>query len=471
MIKNEETLVNIEKDPLIKRGRKLLLELIATGIQAADPFKAVQKHVKLEGRTIRIATKWERDISSFENIIIVGAGKASAKMALALEKILGEENITKGLVNVPSETVSNLTGTSKIRFHPAGHPVATKASLEGTKEIIKLISGLTRNDLVICVISGGGSAMLELPIAGITLNHFSTVFNLLTQKGATIYELNAFRKHLSQVKGGRLAKIARPAEVVSLIISDVVGDDLSTIASGPTTPDKTSWHDLMTIMKKYALTAALPQTVIQLIEKGVKRELAETLRATDPVFMRVHNFLIASNTLSCHAIKQAALGKGFTARIVSTTLTGEARLVGEKLAEELLHSEKNNVLIAGGETTVTITGKGIGGRNQELALAAATHLSNKEGIFFAAVGSDGKDGPTDAAGAIIDYQTILKGVKKGLRAETFLLDNNSYAFLKETNSLILTGPTGTNVSDLFLGVHLARKAEQKSSRIYFQSFK
>jgi len=428
------------------------------GINNANPIQAVKSVLQLVNGELQIGDEWKRNIDSIQKLIVIGAGKATAAMAIAVEEILGRW-ITAGAVNIPAEILQSVPKTTKIRLHVAGHPFVTEETITGTKTIEKLLSNLSENDLVLCLISGGGSAMLELPQEGLSLGDLQSVFQLLTKKGATIHELNVIRKHLSRVKGGWLAIMAQPAQVVSLIISDVVGDKLDTIASGPTVPDTSTWNDVKQIIEKYDLNSELPEKVKALITRGLQKDIAETPKGQEPAFKRVWNILIGSNTISCAAMKEKAIEKGLTAKVISTTIMGEAREIGKQLAEELLTMAENSLLIAGGETTVTLTGTGLGGRNQETALAASLVLEDNPGCFFVAVGSDGKDGPTEAAGALVDYQTIAKGREKGLEAETFLANNDSYHFLRQTNSLILTGPTGTNVSDLFLGLKLEAKKQ------------
>ncbi len=434
-----------------KTLRKLTLDILTEGIKAADPFEAINRVVKLKNNILTIGDIWERKLEPSMKIIVIGAGKASAQMAIAIEKILGDK-ISTGLINVPEENIDTLSKLKIIKRQIAGHPFVTKESIESTKKIISLIENLEENDLVICLISGGGSALLEMPFEMITLTDLERVFSLITKKGGTIHELNTLRKHLSKVKGGKLAQIAYPAQIVSLIISDVIGDRLDTIASGPTAPDKTTISDVKKIIKKYRIKQLLPLSVNELFYLRDNQELTKTLKESNPIFHKVRNFIIASNKISCSKMKHYAERLGYECKILSTEIKGEAKKVGLNLANEILTQKPKTVLIAGGETTVTIKGLGKGGRNQELSLAACSILENKNNIILASIGSDGIDGPTDAAGAIVDGNTINRGKELDLSQSDFLKNNDSYNFLKKTGNLIITGPTGTNVGDLLIAI-------------------
>ncbi|NHK31286.1 MAG: DUF4147 domain-containing protein [Asgard group archaeon] len=404
----------------------------------------------MAGDTLLIENTWERKLKPSMKIIVIGAGKASAQMALAIENILGNK-ISAGQINIPEKSIT-LPKPEIIKLHFAGHPFVSKESIDGTKKIISLIKNLNENDLVICLISGGGSALLELPYNTITLADLGKVFTLLTKKGATIHELNTIRKHLSQVKGGKLAQIAYPAQVISLIISDVIGDNLDTIASGPTAPDKTTIYDVRKIIKKYKIKNLLPLSVKKMFYLRENWKGVEILKDTKPIFQNVKNYIIASNKISCTKMKEFTDRLGFKGEIFSTNIYGEARNIGRKIAEEIMRYSEKIVLISGGETTVTIKGSGIGGRNQELALAASGILKNLDNVVLASIGSDGIDGPTDAAGALIDGYTIKKGQENSLNQLDYLKNNDSYNYLKKTGNLIYTGLTGTNVGDFIIAI-------------------
>jgi glycerate-2-kinase len=450
MIKNYEALLFESFSKKNRDLRQFTLDIISEGIKAANPQEAINRVIKLEGDTLIIDNTWVKKLDPSMKIIVIGAGKASAQMALAIENLLGKK-ISNGQINIPAKSVTDLPKPEIIKLHFAGHPIVSKESINGTKKIISLIKNLNENDLIICLISGGGSALLELPFDTISLNDLENVFTLLTRKGATIHELNTIRKHLSQVKGGKLAQIAYPAQIISLIISDVIGDKLDTIASGPTAPDKTSIQDVRKIIRKYKIKNLLPTSVKNIFYLKDNQQI-ETLKETNPIFQKVSNFIIASNEISCLKMKEYANSLGFNGKIYSTNICGEARNIGQKIAEEIMRHNEKIVLIAGGETTVTIKGSGLGGRNQELALAASIILKNQNNIVLASIGSDGIDGPTDAAGAIIDGHTIKKGLDISLNQFEYLKNNDSYNYLKKTGNLIYTGLTGTNVGDFIIAI-------------------
>ncbi|NHJ06053.1 MAG: glycerate kinase [Candidatus Heimdallarchaeota archaeon] len=385
-------------------------------------------------------------------MIVIGAGKASRKMTNTLVSILGER-ITKGII-CTNEKNQRSYDKPNIEFILAGHPYPTNESIIGGKKILQEVSNLTKDDLVLCLISGGGSALMEIPNSEISLEDLIEVFDILTKVGANIHELNTIRKHLSQIKGGKLAKKAYPAKVVSLIISDVVGDKIESIASGPTAPDSTSWIDVREIIERYDIEQKLPESVKKVIEKGLLNQIEDTPKSTDSFFTTVQNFIIASNALACEKMKKVCESKGLKCKIKSTELTGEAKLLGREIASEILQENKNTVIIAGGETTVKIRGEGIGGRCQELVLAAGNLLKNTQGIVLAAIGSDGKDGPTDAAGGMIDGLLVEKASKLGFVIGEFLENNNSYNYFKKIKGLIKTGSTGTNIMDLVIAIRL-----------------
>ncbi|MBK5114822.1 MAG: glycerate kinase [Candidatus Heimdallarchaeota archaeon] len=455
-IKNHQSLLEVDFDLKTIEARKIALEIINEGIKAADPKKAIHDSIKLVKSEIKFSNGSNFLLSDISRLFVIGAGKATAMMAEALEKILGQ-HIHAGQINVPENSVKQKLNLKNIQYNIAGHPLVTSGTISGTKKIIEMIDELSSSDLVICLISGGGSALLELPVEGITLEDLSELFHILTEVGATIHELNTIRKHISQVKGGKLAQLIQPAKVISLVISDVIGDTLDTIASGPTAPDLTSWHTTEQIINKYGIMHKLPLSVQQVVKEGLTREINETLKPDNSTFANVENIIIASNTKSCNAMKEYANQKKYSPIIISTEISGEAREVGKEFAEKAKRMDNNSVLIAGGETTVTIQGNGLGGRNQELALAASQIIAGKKRIVIASLGSDGIDGPTDAAGALVDGYTALSGSKMKLEIDDFLNNNDSFNFLKQTNNLIFTGPTGTNVMDFIVVVKSMKK--------------
>ncbi|MDD5168191.1 MAG: DUF4147 domain-containing protein, partial [Syntrophales bacterium] len=335
-----------------------------------------------------------------------------------------------------------------------------------TEKAMALIKEADRETLVVCLISGGGSALLVAPHEGIALREKQEVTQLLLRAGADIGEMNAVRKHISRIKGGRLAELAYPARVVSLILSDVIGDPLDVIASGPTAPDETTFQDALAIIDRYRLKDRIPPKVLDILTSGAIEKIPDTPKAKNPIFDKVENIIIGSNERALQVAEKEAKAQGYNTVVLSSGLKGEARQVGKWLAEQAVVAYNRSgpntprwiCLIAGGETTVTVTGKGLGGRNTELALAFAREIKGLEGITLLSAGTDGTDGPTDAAGAIVDGGTLRRGEAGGLDVEACLAENDSYHFLEKTQDLLITGPTGTNVMDLQIilidrGVH------------------
>jgi glycerate-2-kinase len=404
-------------------------------------------------------------LSEFRRVLVIGGGKASAGMALEIERIL-DGWITGGSVNIPVYT-KPCPRSKKINFNPASHPIPSEDGVRGVKNMLRLVGQPSEEDLVICLISGGGSALMPLPSTGIQLSDKQKTTNLLLKSGAKIDEINAVRKHLSDFKGGRLAEKLYPATVLSLIISDVVGDKLESIASGPTAPDDTTYADAYTILQEDGLWRTVPGSVRKRIQKGKEGKLPETPKRGSRIFKRVHNVLVGTNKESCRAAAEVLEERGYHSLILSTRLQGEAREVGKILADICIGIRENQLpvappaaIVAGGETTVTVHGKGRGGRNQELVLSAALSIRGKPAILVSSIGTDGVDGPTDAAGAVADGSTIERGLIRGLDADTYLGENNSYEFFKKLKDLIITGPTGTNVNDILIAI--VGSADQKS---------
>jgi glycerate 2-kinase len=342
----------------------------------------------------------------------------------------------------------------KIRVREAGHPLPDENGVGATNEIVGLLKKADADTLVICLISGGGSSLLVSPCEGVSLEDKQAVTGLLLKAGATINELNAVRKHLSLVKGGRLAQLAYPARTISLIVSDVMGDNLDVIASGPTSPDGTTFPEAAAILKRYGLLQRTPGSVLEVLDKGVEGLLPETPKQGDRIFERVCNVIIGNNGRALHAAREQAASLGFQTEIVSAAVAGEARDIGRDLARKAIGiksargSSRPLCLISGGETTVTVTGSGRGGRNMELALSFAAEIEGIGGIKLLSAGTDGTDGPTDAAGAIVDGDTVKRGRELGADVREHLANNNSYTFFKKAGALFVTGPTGTNVMDI-----------------------
>jgi glycerate 2-kinase len=420
------------------------------GLKAVDPIKAVKNHINRDGNTLRVQGI-EYDVAAYENIYVIGMGKAAASMAKAVEDILGDK-LTSGIVNVK---YGHTVPLNKIKINEAAHPVPDDAGLKGSQEIIELLKKTGEKDLVICLISGGGSALLPLPAGNLTLEDKQAVTKSLLECGADIHEINSIRKQISAVKGGRLAALVYPSTLISLILSDVIGDDLDVIASGPTVPDTHTFHDCRTIIDKYKLDERVPKSVIEYIEKGCSGEIEDTPKSDSSVFERTQNAIVGSNILAVLAAKEEAEELGYNSLVLSTFIHGETKEVAKvhtAIAKEIISSgnplKKPACIISGGETTVTIEGKGLGGRNQEFVLAAALDIEGLNDVVILSGGTDGNDGPTDAAGAIADGTTISRASKLGLNAYKHLCDNNSYNFFKPLGDLLITGPTNTNVMDL-----------------------
>ncbi|HEX7343272.1 MAG TPA: DUF4147 domain-containing protein, partial [bacterium] len=332
-------------------------------------------------------------------------------------------------------------------------PVPDEMTLEGTQTILQVLQGLTADDLVLMLLSGGGSALFELPANGISLADLQQVNSVFLACGATIEEINSVRKHLSQVKGGRLLRFTQPAQIVTLALSDVIGDRPEAIASGPTVPDPTTFGDVYALFEKYAITDNLPKAILDHIGEGLSGRIPDTPKPGDPIFERSVFQIIGNNRLALEAALRHAESLGYQTRILTDRLQGEARYQGRDLAEVLKKEKATGrpiCLLAGGETTVALRGSGLGGRNQELALAAAIELGDVPNCLLLSAGSDGTDGPTDAAGAIADGTTIIRAAALGFDAADYLERNDSYHFFNPLHDLLFTGATLTNVMDLVI---------------------
>jgi len=424
--------------------RKDAAAIFRAALKAADPAEAIRRHVTRAGELLT-AGRRRYDLSAFGGVTVIGAGKASGAMAAAVERLLGRR-VRGGLVNVKYGYTAKLR---RVELNECGHPVPDEAGVRGAERIAQIASGLGERDLVVCVISGGASALLPLPAPPVTLEDKQATTRLLLGSGADIHEINAVRKHLSLIKGGQLARLCHPATVISLLLSDVIGDDLDVIGSGPTAPDSSTFEQARGILAKYGLLNRVPAAVR---ERLGNPNAPETPKADDPVFERVQNLVVGSNRLAVAAAAQRARELGYHPLVLSTRIEGETREVARVHAAIALEAQASGnpvkppaCIISGGETTVTIRGEGLGGRNMEFTLAAALDLAGTPGIVVLSAGTDGTDGPTDAAGAIADGST---GMHPGARAA---LDNNdSYHFFEQAGGLLKTGPTNTNVMDVRL---------------------
>ncbi|HSC35082.1 MAG TPA: glycerate kinase [Thermodesulfobacteriota bacterium] len=433
-----------------ERLRKDAVSIFEAGLKAVDPENAVKRHLMLKNGVLQVNGS-RYALSRFENIYVIGMGKAAAPMARAVEDILGDR-ITAGIINVK---YGHTAALKKVKINEAAHPLPDEAGLEGAREIAALLGITGERDLVVFLISGGGSALLPLPAEGLTLEDKQNLTQSLLECGATIHEINVLRKHVSRVKGGRLARLACPSTLISLILSDVSGDDLDSIASGPTVPDRSTFGDCLEIIGKYGLEGKLSAGLVNYIERGEKGEAEETPKPGDPAFERTENVIVGSNIAAARAAKERASELGYNSLILSTSIGGEtagAAKLHAAIAREVVSSgnpvDAPACIVSGGETTVTIRGKGKGGRNQEFALAAAVDIDGLENVLVMSGGTDGTDGPTDAAGAIADGTTIERARKLGLDTNRHLGENDSYNFFKPLGDLLMTGPTNTNVMDL-----------------------
>jgi glycerate 2-kinase len=424
-------------------NHKKIADMFYASLQAVDPYKSTSLY------TDKIRSVFQS--GQYKKLMVIGFGKASCPMAKPLEDQLFDL-INSGIVITKYKHCPSPYMLKKIRIFEAGHPIPDENGLRATEAIINLLKGVDKNSLLICLISGGGSALFVSPYEGITLNEKQKVTELLLKAGANISELNTVRKHISKVKGGRLAEIAYPAKIISLILSDVIGDRLDVIASGPTAPDKMKYNEALKVLEKYGLIALTPTSVLETLHKGANGLIPETPKEGYKAFRNVENIIIGSNRKALEAAKTKAENLGFQAEILSSEISGEARDVGRWLAKKAIEAkgkgQRAKCLISGGETTVTVKGNGLGGRNMELALSFAMEIEGIDGITLLSAGTDGTDGPTDAAGAIVDGETVKKVKAVGLNPEEYLKNNDSYNFFKKFDGLFVTGPTGTNVMDI-----------------------
>ncbi len=416
-----------------------------------EPDACIKDRLQLTGHILKVGERFY-NLDAYKNIYVIGFGKASGYMAVTLEEML-KERITSGVVNV---RYGYSAPCRIIKINQTGHPLPDVAGMQGTREILRLVNNVGENDLVFCLISGGGSALFELPCNGITLEELRKTTELLLKCGARIDEINTVRKHISQVKGGRLAKFCR-GEIVSLVLSDVVNDPLDAIASGPTAPDKTVFSDCESILAKYRISHEIPRSVKKHIHNGLEGMAEETPNKTDAAFHKVHHVIIGNVRMALLASAEKAKALGYHSAIHSSSVEGEAKEAAKifgAIAREV-HASVNPTkrpacIIAGGETTVTMQRHGFGGRNQEFTLSAALEIDGLENTVILSAGTDGTDGNTDAAGAVADGLTITRAKDLRIDPETHLSEHNAYAFFKGLDDLIITGPTKTNVMDIMV---------------------
>ncbi|KPJ52752.1 hypothetical protein AMJ39_06975 [candidate division TA06 bacterium DG_24] len=421
-------------------------------LRAVDPGRAVHRFMTKRGEMLSVGER-RYDLGTVGHVFVVGAGKAGASMARAVEEILGDR-ITSGLVVVKYGYVAEL---GRIELREAGHPIPDQTGERAAEALLAIARGAGEHDLVIVLLSGGGSALLPLPVGAVTLEEKQAATSMLLRSGATINEMNAIRKHISRIKGGRLAEAAAPAPVVTLILSDVIRDRLDVIASGPTVADESTFGECLTIISRYGLGEELPASVLAHLSKGAAGTVAETPKPGNSIFEGANNIVVGNNRDALGAAKLEAESLGYRAHILSSTVEGETRDVARDHVAIVNRIRKSGTpvsspccLISGGETTVTVRGRGMGGRNQEFALAAAIELDGVGGVVVLSAGTDGTDGPTEAAGAIADGRTVRRAREQGIDAARALEENDSHTFFSALGDLVVTGPTNTNVMDIHL---------------------
>jgi glycerate 2-kinase len=442
---------------LLKRIRTEAKAIFRESLRPVNPYGAVKNFVRVENDQLILGKDGEEqntlDLKQFDRISLVGGGKATAPMAKAMEALLGDR-IHTGMINVKYGFTEKLSVTRTVE---ASHPLPDENGVKGTEAIMDFLAKAGDKDLIISLISGGGSALLCQPAQGISLREKQAVTGMLLDCGASIDEINAVRKHISAAKGGQMARAAFPATVVNLMLSDVVGDKMDVIASGPFVPDSSSFEDALGILRKYDLKG-VPGSIVQRLDDGAQGRFPDTPKEGDSVFLNVFNIIVGSNILALEAAEKKARELGYDTLILSSLIEGETRDVARvhcAIAREICRSGrpigKPACIISGGETTVTMRGNGLGGRNQEFCLTSAVEIAGlPEKMVVLSGGTDGNDGPTDAAGAVVDPYTVERGGKAGLSAVDFLNNNDAYHFFEKTEDLLMTGPTNTNVMDVRL---------------------
>lgn len=439
--------------------RARIIPILDAALDAVNPENAVLHFFRRSGDNLWVGDKRYR-LDDYRRIFVLAFGKAAAPMAQAVVHGLGARLDGGFVITKYGHAPQDAHALTPLQIIEAGHPVPDAMGAAAAQRATELIRNATADDLLITLISGGGSALFTLPAPDISLSDLQQTTDLLLSCGAAINEMNTVRKHLSQVKGGQLARLAAPATIINLILSDVVGSPVDVIASGPTAPDSSTWCDAWRILANHNLIERLPTSVRRRLQAGLKGDLPDTPKPGDPIFGSVQTIIVGDNAIAAEAAQVAAENQGFNAAILSTFIQGEAREVAQVLVglgrEVAVHKRPLSppaCLILGGETTVTLHGHGKGGRNQEMALAAGLALSqasDSDPIIIVTLATDGTDGPTDAAGGIADADSAKRGEKAGLNIQHFLEENNAYPYLKATNDLLISGPTRTNVNDLYL---------------------
>ncbi|HBP88248.1 MAG TPA: glycerate kinase [Nitrospiraceae bacterium] len=431
--------------------KQILSSLLGAGLESCNPARAIEETLHLHNHRLHVQD-FHYDLTRYDRVFCVGAGKASARMALALEQALGNR-LEGGMVIVPDGYGAPC---DKIRIFEAAHPMPDGRGVKATKQVLALAQSLSRRDLLIVLLSGGASSLLCAQSIGLTLAAKRRTTQLLLRSGATIHDINIVRKHLSAIKGGQLTR-ATSATILTLIMSDVLGDDLSTIGSGPTVTDSSTFQDAIDILQQYSIWNKTPDSVQRHLHQGLTNFNQTPIKPARRQSLRNRHIILANNRQALEGVAKSAKLLGFKPFILPYSLQGEAKEIGSILggfARDLVEFgnpvQRPACLIAGGEPTVTVSGKGRGGRAQECVLAAAQELAGLTNVFVAGFATDGTDGPTDAAGAVVDGKTVQRAKKKGLSIEHALHEHDSYTFFQQIRGHIMTGPTGTNVNDIYL---------------------
>ncbi|HZK94928.1 MAG TPA: glycerate kinase [Prolixibacteraceae bacterium] len=432
--------------------RQKAVQIFLAGVESVKPDNLINRYVSINQNILQIE-EIAIDLTAIQNIYVVGAGKASAAMARAIENILGHRITAGHIVTKYGHSVS----LKFIEITEAGHPVPDENGIRGTEQILSIVNKAGKDDLVICLISGGGSALLADVPESCSLDDLKTLSTFLLKTGANINEMNCIRKHLSKVKGGQLAKSASPARVVSLILSDVIGDPIDVIASGPTAPDPTTFADAISIIENYKIENDIPSQILQVLQEGFEKKRQETLKETDSILLNTNNLIIGTNLLALKTAKEKAESLGYACKILTNTLEGDVTDVADYIINSIKdvcreRTIEKTCLLFAGEPTIKVEGMGLGGRNQHLALIIAKLIEDLPAITFLSGGTDGTDGPTDAAGAVVDSFTSMNASTLNLNMDQYINNCDSYHFFMQEGGLIITGPTQTNVMDLMVAL-------------------
>jgi len=437
-----------------RNARRFCVEALDRALDAVDPYRCVKSHMSRIGKKL-VFDDIKINLSSLRNVLVLAVGKASASMMRATLQCLGNFSI-QGILVAPSGREPPIFD-DRIESFPSGHPIPTQAGQRASQRVIEAVSGLKRDDLLLCLISGGASAMLPAPAPGITLQDKITITNQLIRSEANVHEINIVRRHVSRLKGGKLVELCRCSRIVSFIISDVPGNYLPDIGSGLTVEDPSSYDDAISVLRRYHLWQSAPSRIRNYLRKGARGVIPETPKPGNPAFRRVHNIIIADNETACTAAERALRKRNLRTSVLTTKVEMHARELGQLLASvarasgsDLQRVKLSRAMILGGESVVRVTGKGKGGRNQEVALSAVEGISGLDGTVIAAMGTDGIDGNTQVAGAIVDGNTARRASRMRLYPSRFLAKNDSGSFFRLLEDCLITGSTGTNVADIYL---------------------